>query len=312
MTIALTHIGFTEDPKSVEVDKNVDTNMAKTVTGLDAIIGGHSHTNPASAYGDSKYLPTYVLDPDGIPVIINQAYRYNNTLGEIFIGLRPIDGGGYEVVTRAGQYISVGTGVVEDPYIKAIVDPYLVLFTTYNNTVIGQTTAPIDASKAFTQETNGANLQADASVAMLRKQGIEVDFHLSGAMSNRKVADLATPAAPVTLKVSDMFALMPYENSLVVMSMNGPQIKAVLERAYRNYYYYKYVAGYGGYSYYTTCMIDIDFGGKITYNDLYPVAYDPAKEYVVSLAFNGQEVDFHRRRDILQHLDRQLPGSRIL
>ena len=51
---------------------------------------------------------------------------------------------------------------------------------------------------------------------------------------------------------------MPYENSLVVMKMNGPQLKAVLERAYRNYYYYKYVPGYGGYSYYTTCMIDTD------------------------------------------------------
>jgi 2',3'-cyclic-nucleotide 2'-phosphodiesterase (5'-nucleotidase family) len=66
----------------------------------------------------------------------------------------------------------------------------------------------------------------------------------------------ATPEAPVTLKISDMFAGMPYENSLVVLSMNGPQLKAVLERAYRNYYYYKYVPGQGGYSYYTTCMLD--------------------------------------------------------
>ena len=73
-----------------------------------------------------------------------------------------------------------------------------------------------------------------------------------------------------------MFTLMPYENSLVVMEMNGPQLKAVLERAYRNYYYYKYVSGYGGYSYYTTCMLDTNFGSQITYNDLYPAAYDPA------------------------------------
>ena len=50
VVIALTHIGFTEDPKSVEVDKNVDTNMAAQVSGLDAIIGSHSHTNPATAY----------------------------------------------------------------------------------------------------------------------------------------------------------------------------------------------------------------------------------------------------------------------
>ncbi|MBP1702808.1 MAG: Ig domain protein group 2 domain protein, partial [Chloroflexi bacterium] len=68
--------------------------------------------------------------------------------------------------------------------------------------------------------------------------------------------------------------------------------KAVLERAFRNYYYYKYVPGYGGYSYYTTCMIDINAGGQITYNDLYPAEYDPTKSYVVSLEFNGQEVNF--------------------
>ena len=86
------------------------------------------------------------------------------------------------------------------------------------------------------------------------------------------MATAATPADPVTLKVSDMFTLMPYENSLVVLSMNGPQLKAVLERAYRNYYYYKYVPGYGGYSYYTTCMLDTNFGGQITYNDPYPGA----------------------------------------
>ena len=70
-----------------------------------------------------------------------------------------------------------------------------------------------------------------------------------------------------TLKVSDMFTLMPYENSLVVISMNGPQLKAVLERAYRNYYYYKYVPGYGGYSYYTTCMLDTNSLGRIYYKD---------------------------------------------
>ena len=126
----------------------------------------------------------------------------------------------------------------------------------------------------------------------LNAHGIYPDIHLSGAMSNRKVADAATPAAPVTLKVSDMFTLMPYENSLVVMEMNGPEIKAVLERAYRNYYYYKYVPGYGGYSYYTTCMIDTNAIGEITYNDRYPEAYDAAKQYVLSLKIDGIPVDF--------------------
>jgi hypothetical protein len=127
-------------------------------------------------------------------------------------------------------------------------------------------------------------------VCELTKKGVAVDFHLSGAMTNRKIADSATPASPFTLKVSDMFSLMPYENSLVVLSLNGPQLKQILERAYRNYYYYKYVPGYGGYSYYTTCMLDINAGGQITYNDLYPAL--PDGDNVASLTFGGKEVDF--------------------
>ncbi len=290
--IALTHIGFTTDPKSVEVDNNVDTVFAAQVSGVDAVIGGHSHTDPSRGFGPYRWLPTFIQGPDNAPVIVSQANRYNTYLGEVILGMLPDGEGGYETVARTGRYIPVTTSIAEDADIRAIVQPYQDMITAYNNTEIGQTTVPIDTMQAFTQETNGANLQADASVAELRKNGIEVDFHLSGAMTNRRIADGATPEAPYTLKVSDMFAAMPYENSLLVLQMNGPQLKAVLERAYRNYYYYKYVSGYGGYSYYTTCMIDINAGGKITYNDLYPAAYDPTKEYVVSLEVNGEFIDF--------------------
>jgi 2',3'-cyclic-nucleotide 2'-phosphodiesterase (5'-nucleotidase family) len=294
VVLGLTHIGFTENPGSVEIDNNVDTYMAANVTGLDVIIGGHSHTNPATGFGLYKFLPTIVSGPDNTPVLINHAYRYNNTLGEVVLGMRPDGSGGWELASRAGRYISIALADPEDPTLVSMAQPYVELLATYNNTVIGKTEWPIDALQAYTQETNGANLQADASVWELEnRNSIPVDFHLSGAMSNRKVADGATPANPVALKVSDMFTLMPYENSLVVMEMNGLQIKAVLERAYRNYYYYKYVPGYGGYSYYTTCMIDINAGGQITYLDLYNQPYDPDKEYVVSLVFDGRQVNFN-------------------
>jgi 2',3'-cyclic-nucleotide 2'-phosphodiesterase (5'-nucleotidase family) len=291
VVIALTHIGFTENPASVEVDANVDTNLVAQTSGLDAVIGGHSHTNPATGFGAYKYLPSIVPDVDGNPVVVAQAYRYNNTLGEVVIGLSSLGGGAYEVVSQTGRYLSVAMAQAEDPATKAIVDPYTALLTTYNNTTIGQTTVPIDALQAFTQETNGANLQADAAVYELETaHSIPVDFHLSGAMTNSKIANAATPAVPYTLKIADMFTAMPYENSLVVISMNGPQIKAVLERAYRNYYYYKFVAGYGGYSYYTTCMIDTNSGNQIMYNDAYPVL--PNGNNAASLTIGGVPVDF--------------------
>jgi hypothetical protein len=73
--------------------------------------------------------------------------------------------------------------------------------------------------------------------------------------------------------------------------MNGPQIKAVLERAYRNYYYYKYVPGYGGYSYYTVGMLVPDAGSEIVYYDGYPDL--PNGNNVVSLQIQGVPVNFN-------------------
>ncbi len=113
-------------------------------------------------------------------------------------------------------------------------------------------------------------------------------------MTNREVADGATAGSPVTLKVSDMFTLMPYENSLVVLkheraaAQGGPGARPTATTTTTSTW-----PGYGGYSYYTTCMLDTNFGGQITYNDLHPAAYDSAKSYVVSLKLpDGRQVDF--------------------
>ena len=223
--VALTHIGFTTNPKSVEVDENVDTNLAAQVSGIDAVIGSHSHTNPTNPEAPYKQLPTYVASPTDEPVLINQAYRYNTYLGEVVLGFLPKAGGGYQLASSAGRDYAIAIDTAEDATVKSIVDPYQTIITAYNNTEIGQTTVPIDALKAFTEETNGANLQADASVAELRGNNIKVDFHLSGAMTNSKIAASATVEAPYTLKVSDMFTAMPYENSLLVLRMNGPAVE---------------------------------------------------------------------------------------
>jgi 2',3'-cyclic-nucleotide 2'-phosphodiesterase (5'-nucleotidase family) len=303
VVIALTHLGFTD-----ATDAWVDTYLASHTTGIDAIIGGHSHTDPTNtvAYpylAPYKFLPGIWAAADGKPVSINTAYRYNYFLGEMVIGLRDNGSGGYDVVSQTGRDIALcaggktGTGLAcspdtaEDTATKALIDPYKAVFTTYNTSTVGQTSVPIDARQAYTQETTGANLQADAAVYELATKSpeVKVDFHLSGAMSNTAVA--LTGPYPVTLTVANMFTLMPYENSLVVLSMNGPQLKTVLERAYRNYYYYKYdPVNHGNYSYYTTCMLDTNAGNQITYNDLYPVP--PNGNNVVSLVIGGVPVDF--------------------
>jgi 5'-nucleotidase len=272
LLVGLTHVGY--QPYGGEVDS--DELIAQTVAGFDVLIGGHSHTtlNPA----------VMVSDPDNNPdgTLIAHARRYAGYLGKVNVGFI-----GDEIVLREGYLIPTSEADV-DPELQAYLDPYIAEIEEYNATAIGETMVPIDALQAYTQETNGANLQADAAIwELLDKEGVTVDLHLSGAMSNRLVAEGATPAAPVTLTKGDMFSLMPYENSLVVLSMNGPQIKTILERSYRNWWWYNQGYPWGGYSHYTTCMLATDHGNQITYNGAAPDGNN-----VVSLTLEGAPVDF--------------------
>ncbi len=272
--VGLTHMGYA--PYGDEIDS--DVLLAEGVAGIDVIIGGHSHT-----FLDPAVMVTSDVNPDG--TLVAQTGRYAINLGKVNIGF--IDG---EIVLREGYLIPAAEASL-DTEMTSYLAPFVDELAAYTGTEIGETTTPIDALNAYTEETSGANLQADSAVYELTTNGIPVDFHLSGAMSNRAVADSATETSPVTLTVDDMYTLMPYENSLLVLSMNGPQIKEVLERGYRNYWYYKYDPDYGGYSHYTTCMLTTDADNVITYND--PGADTaPDGSNVVSLTIDGNAVDF--------------------
>jgi 5'-nucleotidase/UDP-sugar diphosphatase len=279
LMVGLTHMGYS--PYGDEIDS--DVLLAEGVAGIDVIIGGHSHT-----FLDPAVMISSDVNPEG--TLIAQTGRYATYLGKVNVGFI-----GGEVVLREGYLIPAGSLPV-DPEMVAYLQPFMDELDAYTSTEIGQTTAPIDALQAYTQETSGANVQADAAVYELTADGIDVDFHLSGAMSNRAVAVGATEANPVTLTVDDMYTLMPYENSLLVMEMNGPQIKEVLERGYRNWWWYNYDPGnWGGYSHYTTCMLTTDAGNVITYDEksvAVPGDTPPDGDNVVSLTLDGVAVDF--------------------
>ncbi len=272
LLVGLTHMGYS--PYGDEIDS--DVLLAEGVAGIDVIIGGHSHT-----FLDPAVMVTSDVNPDG--TLVAQAGRYATNLGKVNVGFI-----GGEVVLREGYLMPAGELPV-DAEMGAYLQPFEDELAVYTSTELGQTTAPIDALQAYTQETNGANLQADSAVFELTSNGIPVDFHLSGAMSNRLVAAGATPSAPVMLTVADMYTLMPYENSLLVMSMNGPQIKEVLERGYRNYWWYNQGSPWGGYSHYTTCMLTTDAGNVITYTG--DLATEPDGNNVASLTLDGVPVD---------------------
>ena len=68
------------------------------------------------------------------------------------------------------------------------------------------------------------------------------------------------------------------------------KIKRVLERAYRNWWWYTTDPGnWGGYSHYTTCMLDTDAGNVITYTG--DLTTEPDGNNVASLTVDGVPID---------------------
>jgi 5'-nucleotidase len=266
--VGLTHVGY--QPYGGEIDS--DELVAQNVAGIDVLVGGHSHTllDPA----------VMVSHPDNNPdgTLIAHARRYAGYLGQVNVGFI-----GDEIVLREG-YVIPSSEATTNAEMEAYLAPYVAEIDAYNDTVIGESLVDIDGSEAYTEETNSANLQADSAVFELTNAGHAPDIHLSGAMSDRAIG------AGILTK-GDMFNLMPYENSLVVFEMTGPQIKEILERSYRNYWYFNYVPDYGGYSHYTTCMLATDAGNVITYIDPGDTV-PPDGDNVVSLTIDGVSVDF--------------------
>ncbi|MFQ6059436.1 MAG: 5'-nucleotidase C-terminal domain-containing protein, partial [Anaerolineae bacterium] len=263
LMVLLTHIGYSP----WEEDYDRDTEMAKQVPGIDVIVGGHSHTRL-----DPATIVTSDVNPEG--TLIAQAYKYATYLGKATVGFTGNETDGYEIVFREGRLLPAGL-VEPDPELEALMQPYLDELNAYSSQEIGESLVDLDARTAFYEETACSNLQVDASKWVLEQADIEVDFHLSGAMSNRYV-----PAGPLT--VGDMFTLMPYENSLVVMRMNGPQIKYVLERSFYNYDLWRQ-----GKAKYTTCFLDISEGGQIIYAPTVPEEGDN----VIAVLLNGEPID---------------------
>ena len=115
----------------------------------------------------------------------------------------------------------------QDSAVRGIVDRYLAAVTPIANRVIGRLsekapTAPDDS------ESPAADLIADSMLAATRSPG------LGGAqlaLVNATGVRVALPAGDIRFK--DAFAMMPFGNNLVVMTLTGAQLKAAIEDQYR-------------------------------------------------------------------------------
>ncbi len=129
-----------------------------------------------------------------------------------------------EIVTR---------DVPEDPAVKQIVDRYKALSAPIAGRVVGQITAAITRATNPAGESALGDVIADAqleSTAPAAKGGAKVAFMNPGGIR----ADLPFNAPNGDVTYNDLFTVQPFANTLVVKTMTGAQIKALLEQQFDN------------------------------------------------------------------------------
>ena len=201
--IALTHVGLSKD-----------LDLAASVPGLDAIVGGHSHTLMSNTAEGALPYPQMV---GAVPVV--QAYAYSKYLGHLVL---EFDAAG-NVTAASGDTILLDASVTPDPAIAARVAELAGPIEALKARVVAEAAADIDGGRETCRigECAMGTLVADAMLARVQDQGISIAIQNGGGLR----ASIA--AGEVTM--GDVLSVLPFQNTLSTFEATGATVLAALE-----------------------------------------------------------------------------------
>ncbi|RKT46525.1 bifunctional metallophosphatase/5'-nucleotidase [Thiocapsa rosea] len=256
--VLVTHYGYENDLA-----------LARAVTGVDAIVGGDSHTllGDLGQYGlpSGGNYPTLTLNADGDPVCVVQAWQYAQVVGELAVTFRegkvetcggtphlllgdvfqrsrqPIaDPERSEILALIDADPSLGL-VTPDPTADAILAEYAAQVDELSKQIIGQAGEVICERRVPTLPRGSAPCDGDAvslSGAQLNVNGgfsqqVVTDAFLARAFR----ADLALQnggGVRITIPEGDItigtaYTLLPFSNTLVELELSGQEVLDSIE-----------------------------------------------------------------------------------
>ena len=202
--IVLSHSGYA-----------VDQRVAAETTGVDVIVGGHTNTllSNTNERAEGPY-PTMV----GATAIV-QAYAYGKFLGELNV---TFDDDG-NVTAATGEPLIMDAAVTEDsPTVERIAEAAKPL-DEIRNKVVAQTDEAIggDREVCRAKECTMGNLIADAMLARVKDQGIEIAIQNGGGIR------ASIDAGEVTM--GEVLTVLPFQNTLSTFQVTGATIVEALE-----------------------------------------------------------------------------------
>lgn len=242
-----------------------DLDMARHLRGVDAIIGGDSHTllgesfagwglNPSGPY------PTETRDLDGNRVCVAQAWQYASVVGELHLSF---DAAGRVTRCEGTPHLLLGERFARDGQTlegearQAVLDviaaaPALDIVTPdaatqamiarYSEQVeqLKQSIVGIAVKDLCLERVPGQGLSTICDVRETQAHGGDIQQLVTAAylarapganvaIQNAGGARIDIPAGPIS--VSDVYSLLPFANTLVELRLTGAEIKTALEEA---------------------------------------------------------------------------------
>ena len=207
--IVLSHVGAPEDIR-----------IAQQVPGIDAIIGGHTHTLFSNTVeGAPEPYPLLVEGPGGAMVPIVSAGAYSKYLGDLTL---TFDDDG--VVTEAtGDTILLDASVTPDPKVLEEIKTYSGPIDELKAKKVAVIDANIDGSREScrTGECEMGDLVADAMLDRVKGQGVTIALQNGGG--------LRASIESGEVSKGDVLAVLPFQNTLSTFNITGAGIVAALE-----------------------------------------------------------------------------------
>jgi 2',3'-cyclic-nucleotide 2'-phosphodiesterase (5'-nucleotidase family) len=190
--IAVTHIGV-----------ELDVPLAMRTKGIDAIVGGDSHT--------FLYKPLMLKNAAGVKVPIVQDGEFGVNLGrfDLHFELGPDDV--YHLTRYSDELIPVGADIPEAPDVVAKIDPYVQPLREVVGTIPAVGSTPKERSRMT------ATLVADA----LRTE-------TKSDMGLCKIGGLFEVFRHPQVTRYDIWAAMPFKNNVATAAMPGARLKEIL------------------------------------------------------------------------------------
>jgi 5'-nucleotidase len=212
--IALTHVGYLRDQE-----------LAAAVPGLDAVVGGHSHTLLGNMEGALGAYPTMIDGADGVLVPVVTAYAYSKYVGHLKL---TFDDEG--ALTKAeGEPILLDNSVPEDEVVAARVTEMAAPIAEVRAKVVAKSTGTIDGDRnnCRARECQMGNLVADAMLDRVKDQGITIAIQNGGGLRS------SIDEGDVTM--GEVYTVLPFQNTLATFQLNGADIVTALENGASQY-----------------------------------------------------------------------------